>query len=42
MNDELVQLRKQVREQAKEIKHLKEVNEILEEASIFFAACRRK
>lgn len=42
LNEELIQLRKQVREQEKEIKRLKEENEFLEEASAFFAASRRK
>ena len=40
--EEVVMLRKKVKEQAKEIKELTEVNEILEEASAFFAASRRK
>ena len=35
-------LRRQVREQEKEIRRLKEENEFLEEASAFFAASRRK
>ena len=38
-NDEL---RRQLKEQAKEIKRLNELNEFLEEASAFFAASRRK
>ena len=42
LNEELILLRKQVREQEKEIKRLKEENEFLEEASAFFAASRRK
>ena len=42
MNEELIELRKQVKEQAKEIRRLKEENEFLEEASAFFAASRRK
>jgi transposase len=42
MNEELMELRKQVKEQAKEIRRLKEENEFLEEASAFFAASRRK
>ena len=42
MNEELIELRKQVKEQAKEIRCLKEENEFLEEASAFFAASRRK
>ncbi len=39
---ELTMLRKQVKEQEKEIRYLKEENEFLEEASAFFAASRRK
>ena len=42
LNEELIQLRKQVREQEKEIKRLKEEYEFLEEASAFFAASRQK
>lgn len=42
MNEELTELRKQVKEQAKEIKRLREENEFLVEASSFFAASRRK
>ncbi len=42
MNEELIELRKQVKEQAKEIRRLQEENEFLEEASAFFAASRRK
>lgn len=42
LNEELIKLRKQVKEQEKEIKHLKEVNDFLEEASAFFAASRQK
>lgn len=42
MDEELKQLRQQVKEQAKEIRRLKEENDFLEEASAFFAACRRK
>ena len=42
LNEELIELRKHVREQDKEIKRLKEENEFLEEASAFFAASRRK
>ena len=42
LNDELIGLRKQVKEQEKEIRRLKEENEFLEEASAFFAASRRK
>ena len=40
--DELIELRKRVKEQDKEIRRLKEENEFLEEASAFFAASRRK
>ncbi len=40
--EELTALRKQVKEQEKEIRRLKEENEFLEEASAFFAASRRK
>ena len=36
------ELRRQLKEQAKEIKRLNELNEFLEEASAFFAASRRK
>lgn len=39
---ELALLRKQVKEQEKEIRRLREENEFLEEASAFFAASRRK
>ena len=42
LNEELVELRKRVKEQEKEIRRLKEENEFLEEASAFFAASRRK
>ena len=42
LNDELIELRKLVKEQDKEIRRLKEENEFLEEASAFFAASRRK
>ena len=35
------ELRRQLKEQAKEIKRLNELNEFLEEASAFFAASRR-
>ncbi len=42
MNEELIELRKQVKEQAKEIRRLKEENDFLEEACTIFAACRRK
>ena len=40
--EELSLLRRQVKEQEKEIRRLKEENEFLEEASAFFAASRRK
>lgn len=40
--EELTFLRRQVKEQEKEIRRLKEENEFLEEASAFFAASRRK
>ena len=40
--EELAALRKQVKEQAKEIRRIQEENEFLEEASAFFAASRRK
>lgn len=40
--EELGALRKQVKEQEKEIRRLREENEFLEEASAFFAASRRK
>ena len=42
LNEELIELRKRVKEQDKEIRRLKEENEFLEEASAFFAASRRK
>ena len=42
LNDALIELRKRVKEQDKEIRRLKEENEFLEEASTFFAASRRK
>ena len=42
LNEELIGLRKRIREQDKEIRRLKEENEFLEEASAFFAASRRK
>lgn len=42
LNEELITLRKQLKEQDKEIRRLKEENEFLEEASAFFAASRRK
>lgn len=40
--EELAALRRQVKEQEKEIRRLKEENEFLEEASAFFAASRQK
>lgn len=42
LTEELMALKKQVKEQNKEIKRLKEENEFLEEASAFFAASRLK
>ena len=42
LNEELITLRKQVKDQDKEIRHLKEENEFLEKASAFFAASRLK
>ena len=42
LNEELIQLRAQVKAQDKEIKRLKKENEFLEEASAFFAASRLK
>ena len=42
LNDELIELRKRVKAQDKEIRRLKEENEFLEESSAFFAASRRK
>lgn len=42
LNEELIQLRKQVRHQEKEIKRLQKENAFLEEASAFFAASRLK
>lgn len=42
LSDELNELRKQIKDQNKEIRRLKEENEFLEEASAFFAASRRK
>lgn len=42
LNEELIEIRKHVKEQDKEIRRLKEENEFLEEASAFFAASRRK
>ena len=40
--EELALLRRQVKEQEKEIRRLKEENGFLEEAGAFFAASRRK
>lgn len=40
LNEELLQLRRQVKEQEKEIRRLKKENDFLEEASAFFAASR--
>ena len=40
LNEELLQLRQQVKEQEKEIRRLKKENDFLEEASAFFAAGR--
>ena len=40
--EELAALRRQVKQQEKEIRRLKEKNEFLEEARAFFAASRRK
>ncbi len=42
LNEELIELRKCVKEQDKEIRRLKEENEFLEGASAFFAVSRRK
>ena len=42
LNEELIQLRKRIKEQDKVIRQLKEENEFLEEVSAFFAASRRK
>ena len=42
LNQEMIELRKQLKAQEKEIKRLKEENEFLAEASAFFAASRRK
>ena len=42
LSEEVQLLRKQVKEQNKEIRRLREENEFLEEASAFFAASRRK
>ena len=37
LNEELIELRKRIKEQDKEIRRLKEENEFLEEASAFFS-----
>ena len=42
MNEELIELRRQVKELTKENKRLRDENEFLEEASAFFAAQRRE
>ena len=42
LNDELISLRKQLKEKDKEIRRLNEMNEFLEEASAFFAASRQR
>ena len=42
LNEELIRLRQQLKEQEKEIRTLKKENEFLEEASAFFAASRLK
>ncbi len=42
LNEELIALRKQLKEKDKEIRNLKEMNAFLEEASAFFAASRQK
>ena len=42
LNEELITLRKQVKDKDKEIRRLKEENEFLEEAGAFFAASRLK
>ena len=42
LNEELIRLRQQVKEQEKEIRRLKKENDFLEEASAFFAASRLK
>lgn len=42
LSEELASLRKQIKEQEKEIRRLKRENEFLEEASAFFAASRLK
>ena len=42
LSEEIISLKKKLREQEKEIKLLKKTNEFLEEASAFFAASRQK
>ena len=42
LNEEIIQLRQQVRMQEKEIRRLKKENDFLEEASAFFAVSRLK
>ena len=42
LNEELIRLRQQLKEQEKENRRLKKENEFLEEASAFFAASRLK
>lgn len=42
LNEELIAMRKQLKQLEKENKRLKIVNEFLEEASAFFAASRQK
>lgn len=42
LNDELIELKKHVKEQDKEMRRLKEENEFLEKARAFFAASCRK
>lgn len=42
LSEEIIMLRKHVKEQDKEIRRLKEENEFLEQAGAFFAASRRK
>lgn len=41
LNEKLIELRKRIKEEDKEIRLLKEENEFLKEVSIFFAASRR-
>ena len=42
LNEEITQLRRQIKEQEKEIRRLKKENDFLEEASAFFATSRLK